>query len=172
MRKRRTISIAVGAISLAVTWFVFLRPPDEPKYQGRYLSEWVEAHRRSLQGAAQVAEFRRAIEAMGTNAVPCYLRWMRYDPQRWRIPLQQMLPRWISTNRTVRDWLVEKPSWRAIFADHGFQALGSNAVIALPELAAMMQDSNNPTAALRASAALKYLTEPAKPHLLTNSPAN
>jgi hypothetical protein len=97
---------------------------------------------------------------------------MRYDPQRWRIPLQQMLPRWISTNRTVRDWLVEKPSWRAIFADHGFQALGSNAVIALPELAAMMQDSNNPTAALRASAALKYLTEPAKPHLLTNSPAN
>jgi hypothetical protein len=44
MRKRRFIWVGLGLIALATVWFAVLRPRDEPKYEGRYLSEWCEAY--------------------------------------------------------------------------------------------------------------------------------
>src|SRR6187455_1563361 len=41
MSKRRKVLVLLGVIALAVACFVTLRPVAEPKYQGRYLSEWM-----------------------------------------------------------------------------------------------------------------------------------
>jgi hypothetical protein len=172
MRRRRAIWIALAVIALAVMLFALLHQPDEPQYQGRYLSEWVETHKNSfvVPSLASVVGFprgedRRAIEGLGTNALPYYLRWLRYDPQKWRIPLQKKLPRWIGNNRNVSDWLVETPRWRLNFAGQAFQVLGSNAVSAIPELTAMMRDRRHPTTANAAINTLGFLGEPAIPVL-------
>jgi hypothetical protein len=172
MRKRRTIWVAVGAIALAVTWFAFPRPRNEPTYQSRYLSEWVRvysstqqelfnghssqpAHQEQLEGA------QRAIWAIGTNALPCFLKWMRYETPEWRVTFRLNLPRWARY-----DWLEEGPAERqAREAFLGMCLLGTNAADAIPELKAMMRDPTRPQTAYKAIRALGHTGEQAIPVL-------
>jgi len=86
MRKRRKVLVVLGLIAVAVVCFVTLQPPDEPNYQGRYLSEWMAAYEAaanrldssannpSSPALAELKEAESAVRAIGTNALPCFIQ--------------------------------------------------------------------------------------------------
>ena len=75
-RRKRVILLACGVLALGLLWQV-LRD-REPSYQGRTLSEWVEQV-----GPAYLwndsDEEVKAVRAIGTNAIPTILKWIRYE---------------------------------------------------------------------------------------------
>src|SRR3954471_2210964 len=76
MRSRKIIlgilALAVCGVLLAV---VFWPEKPEPIYKGRKLSEWiVNANFTTWSG-----ERALALQTIGTNGIPCYLRWIQYE---------------------------------------------------------------------------------------------
>src|SRR3954470_2220052 len=106
------LAVVVCGVLLAVAFWPEKEMP-EPVYKGKKLSEWLE------QSAAQVALPMRfptgtprgknftqaffpgqgsteALDRIGTNAIPCYLHWISYEPSL----LQKM-----KTYLTAKGWL-------------------------------------------------------------------
>lgn len=160
MRKKRFIWAGIALLALATVWFAFLRPRDEPKYQGRYLSEWVQIYNVGRESE----HAQRAQEAIGTNALPYFLRWMHYNQPGWKATLDQKLPGWIRYSPEVDRWLYAA-DYRAEDSLAGLYLLGTNAVSAIPELEAMMKDRTNASAARRAVRSFAFLGEQALPVL-------
>jgi hypothetical protein len=161
VRKKRFIRVAVGLVSLALVWFAFLRPLDEPKYQGRYLSEWLVI----CYHGTNRAEGVRAVQAIGTNALPCFLEWIRYAPSRWQTVVRYKLPSWLEKNRMVGRGLGDRGVRSGYYASLGIGLLGSNAVSAIPELELMMKDRTFSPRVSAAIVALGGIGEPAIPAL-------
>jgi len=171
VRKKRFLWIAVGLVALVAVWFAFLRPRDEPKYQGRYLSEWLDAYRLSFPSVGRISDgtdfqaAESALRAIGTNALPCYLKWIRYAPPAWQKGLRERLPSWIRDNRLVGDWLGNAAEQRARYSYLGFTFLGTNAASAIPDLEVIMKDRTKPKTSLEPIRALSFIGEPALPAL-------
>lgn len=161
MSKRDKALVILGVIVLAVVCFAMLQRPNEPKYQGRYLSEWMAMYSR---GGEQVVKAKRAIQAIGTNALPCYVRWIRYEPVEWRTSLYEKRPSWMPGKAMVERWLVG-PDLRAGYAVSGIWFLETNAASAIPDLTMIMRDGTKPRAAGNASIALAGIGEHAIPAL-------
>jgi hypothetical protein len=140
------------------------RPTNEPQYQGRYLSEWCTD---TVFPGAQFDEPTEALRAIGTNGLPCYLKWMRYEPSAWKLKLRSKLPRWAKTNQMISEWFGQSAAVRAYYSVCGFQLLGSNAVSAIPELTTMIGNSSHPETAQRAMRALSMIGEEAIPAFRT-----
>jgi hypothetical protein len=158
MRQRWKFLIILALMALTALCYFLLRPVNEPKFQGRYLSEWFQEEDLILPDLESAApEAVQAIRAIGTNALPNYLQWLQYEPSQWRTTLRSKLPRWAIKNQTVSNWLDDPASWRAMYAYRGIEILGTNAIGALPELTAMLNNSNRPWTAQRAMGALGFL---------------
>src|SRR5262245_367846 len=73
--KRRRVVIVVAAVVVAAVMAAVLWPKErEPEYQGKKLSEWINVGSR---------EGPEAVQAIGTNALPCLVRWISYHEPRW-----------------------------------------------------------------------------------------
>jgi hypothetical protein len=131
------IWMAMAAVALALTWCAFLRPRAEPKYQGRYLSQWL-----ALYDHAGDTTAAHAVQVIGTNALPYFIEWMRYQPTARTLSSYDNLPAWLQENRTVRSFLFVQAQ-HAHYAVSGFRILGTNAAPAIPELTALMSDPKN-----------------------------
>jgi hypothetical protein len=155
MRKRKKVLVILGLIVLAAVLFVMLKSPDEPEYQGRYLSEWIEALPKQ--------EAERAVQAIGTNGIPYYFEWMHRKSPRWRMSFVGRLPRWIQSQRIVFQWRSDSAGRkRASDSLEAFRILGPNAASAVPELKSMLGD---PEAADRVIKALVHIGEDGIPAL-------
>lgn len=157
-KRRRVFTLLALAVLLTVAYFV-LKPIDEPKYQGRSLSEWLAIYRSDvyLQQTPEFEEARQAVLNIGTNALPYLLKWIRYEPPAWRETLRRNLPSRIWDNDTFQKWIKGPTGERASHANAAFGILGTNALAALPELEALMKDNAAPRTASRAMSALASL---------------
>src|SRR5215467_6522715 len=68
------ISLALATL-LGALVFAFTTT-SEPTYQGRSLSYWLAPPR--------TARTETAVKAIGTNAIPFLIRWIKYEPPPWR----------------------------------------------------------------------------------------
>jgi hypothetical protein len=139
---------AIGALVFTLT------RPTEPSYKGHNLSYW-------LQIADSNDEAVAAINAIGTNAIPVLLRWMTYEPPRWRKSLAKVAYKFKQDDKMF-DYLFGTERHKAML---GFALLGTNAASALPALVTLMKDTTNPPRAAVATHALAYLGQPALPYL-------
>lgn len=87
-RKRVFISIAaVGLMAvLGMWWLLMERANTEPSHNGQPLSHWVEQIQPDSSAGAYMpfrftAESEAAIRAIGTNAIPTLLRWIKRPEQ-------------------------------------------------------------------------------------------
>src|SRR5689334_3215921 len=82
MRKRITLFVllACGILGVGLLPALFQKP--EPSYGGYRLSQWVIG----LNGECSVVQ-ATALDAIGTNAVPFLLEWLRYDTPKWKAVL-------------------------------------------------------------------------------------
>ena len=83
MWKPRTFLLFLGALVLLGLLIFVLVKPNEPSYAGHTLSYWLNAPA----SAEQPDEAVRAIQAIGTNAIPTLLRWINYEPTPWKMKL-------------------------------------------------------------------------------------
>src|SRR3954464_8663569 len=77
MTPRRKMEIAILALVACGVLAIVLWPePPEPVFNGRKLSQWVVD---SMPGQRS-ALAAQAIDTIGTNGIPYYLKWIRYQP--------------------------------------------------------------------------------------------
>jgi hypothetical protein len=146
MGKRAYIVLAVLAVALVGVFVWRVRQPREPVYEGKPLSEWLKAYespeymyaryatdanRRAFLGAAARGKADEAVRHAGTNAIPTLLRLLRAKDSALKVKLTDLLHRQHFIK--VRPFSFSADEWQfAAFC--GFQALGTNAQAAVPEL--------------------------------------
>ena len=72
-KRRKRLAIVLLTVIAGVVAYVLLKPKDEPKYQGRYLSDWLEEYRDSRYSDGDAAI---AVRNIGTNALPYLVKWL------------------------------------------------------------------------------------------------
>ena len=147
--------MVAAAINLALAVTALSWPSNsEPSYKGKKLSEWLGLHShwrfsewvdvKKADVVASNVEIRReaqvveAVQAIGTNAFPCLLRWISYETPWWRtwaVRGSAKLPSTVQRSRFCR-WLCDDSDAekRADLAVEGFYILGPEALPAVKEL--------------------------------------
>lgn len=199
MRKPIAVAVLIFALATAGLLVIFSRD-NEPRYEGRSLSEWLalqpmpadleavtapsKAERIAAVRArdARIIAFRAekdfAVRAIGTNALPWLLQWMRYELPPWRQQLLKLATRPVE-GKTLdegkivygQSLILGKAARLAELADLAFIILNTNAAPAIPELETMMKDNQKPDKGLRAIYALAAIGVPAV-QVLTNALAD
>ncbi len=188
MKRRRVILAAVIACFAIAVLIGALRQSaeKEPSYNGKRLSEWIVLARRStgyysspLRVGAYDAkgwtDSRDAVLHIGTNALPCLLRWLPYRDARWKTDLfnlarkmpasalQSFLVRKLDPNRH------ERPDNVALT---GLVVLGENAGPAVPDLTRLMNNLNDQDTSMKAMLCLACMGEAGQPALRESAALN
>lgn len=150
-QKRRKIIIAVLLCAVLAPVGAFLLRDNQPRYEGKQLSEWVTLYS-GTQGRYPPPDEKQkageAIRTIGTNTLPWLLTWLDYEPAAWKLKLgaaSQKLPGWIGQSRPFI-WLLSSGDAGAMAenARDAFGALGPVASPAIPELARRIRLTNSP----------------------------
>jgi hypothetical protein len=148
-RRKRRVGIIALSVIFGFAAACFWVAEKEPSYHGKKLSDWVDD--------SNNPEAEAAFRAMGTNAIPILLKWIRMNRPEWRIKLEgslQRVPlvgRWGEHDGNHRRWLQ-------LNAPYGFKKLGPIASPAMPELVRLfINDTNSSNAGESAGEALAYL---------------
>ena len=168
MTKKRKVWICLaclagGFIIGALGTFWAFWPEKEPQYKGVSLSQWLEVHmpynvRTQSKAESEAAEI--AVQYIGTNAIPYFLKWIRYEPTHFRGNLagHPDCPAFLS------EWLLH-PCNKSDHAVEGFKILGTNAASAIPELTRLM-NKNKMFSSRQAIEALSHLGKDAAPPII------
>ena len=166
MRRPTIIPLCIIALGGAIGFVLSCLGPQEPIWQGRPLSQWLTEcksdHPRDLSESAQ-----KAIQAMGTNALPHLLRMVAWKES----SAKRRLRAWFGRGSVVRRWIPTRPREQERGAA-GFEALGKVAAPAVPQLIQLLGD--DVITSYHAALALSAIGSPAIPALvqtLTNESA-
>jgi len=149
MRKWLCITLAVLVIASAVILLFGEAHFDEPVYQGRKLSSWLDDYQIERNGAdpaawawadAEDAKVDEIIRKVGTNAIPALLRTIELRDS----PISK-LRFWIYHNGYHEFKERPVPAWaRSFEAAMAFRALGADAKDAVPRLIEMYRRQSFP----------------------------
>jgi hypothetical protein len=143
-RAWRGVGILVGLLAMLTVMLAFLAG-REPRYQGRSLSSWLVNLDPAKPESVRV-EARLAVQQIGTDALPTLKRWtlaaernggIRVRVAGWLFRLSGGRINWIPTDRRE-------------LATRGYEALGTRAEPAAPELIALLRDEASRDQAARA----------------------
>ncbi|HXT41830.1 MAG TPA: HEAT repeat domain-containing protein [Candidatus Angelobacter sp.] len=167
-RYQRATLVAIGVIALVFLLAILLRP-REPAYQGKRLSQWME----DFDGDQETEDRAMvAVKAIGTNAVPFLLDVIRAKEPVWEPKLVWLEWKLMGLSGHREPWPGNTPTFkhqmRAIMA---FQALGSSAEVAIPELTVLLQAEDTAGHAALALASIGSNAVPSLATALTNSNA-
>jgi hypothetical protein len=153
VKKTWRIVLALAAMVLV---FTLWPAPKEPESQGKRLSQWLFqwCYPRSQSACAEAAN---ALAQIGTNAVPCLLEWIQYQPGYWRMRMDAVRLRLSpklrssgSVSQAFKDW----KEFKAASASEGFRILGQSAAAAVPDLTLIAKNSLSWEVSIRAMQAL------------------
>jgi hypothetical protein len=138
--------IGSAALTVLTLIFVLVWPgQQEPGYQGKKLSEWLEIARNpEFDHSRQQADAEAAVRSIGTNALPLLLKWVNYAPARSQVMSQ--LQEWKLLRHLRYLQLPLRPTKRDekqfTVAIKGFEILGPLAGPAAPRLRKIAADGN------------------------------
>jgi hypothetical protein len=147
--KRRHL-FAVGFILLMGGMFVYQTArTKEPRYQGRTLTQWLAEKPKtqnpfSTRPRPLTPDARRAVMAMGTNAIPVLLEMARATDSGLRTWVNSHLSR-----QRIIEFRFRSAAEQRAMAFTGFEILGEAAEAAAPALASLLKE---PDVALRYTA--------------------
>ena len=155
MKRRRVIILAGAVVVLGVCLAKVWPRDDGPEYNGRKLSEWM-----NVVANHPYEEYEEAVEsvrAIGGKGTAYFLKWLQYEPPKWRGILQDLVNRLPSRPlRTVlpavnrRENLANTATWALI----EIEPEDSKSVVA--ELERLSRDLKRPVTAHRAKLILAY----------------
>src|SRR5215471_6754489 len=174
LRQSLTIVGCLAATTLAIVVTITIVRQREPLYQNRSLSQWLSTFSDSPHENRSSPEFIQATEAIrqiGPEAIPYLLA--RFKPQRKVSKVRdfigghmlRMHPRTIFVPLGIRILDVERNQLGGQ-AVVGFQALGTNAASAIPQLFRLAVDQTDESAHIWAIRALGSVGPKAIPELL------
>jgi hypothetical protein len=130
MRRRKTILGILALVVCGVLAVVFWPEKPEPVYKGKRLSEWVVDFGSNQPNA--LAEAVEAIETLGTNGIPYYLKWIRCQPSFLKSVQSRLVAR--SCNLLNLSAPKDNKLLRAWGAYVALAQLGERAEPAIPQL--------------------------------------
>jgi hypothetical protein len=162
---------------------VFWPGEREPEYQGKRLSEWLSVAGRNLGGAdlaivgethnfdaiksVSAMEAVRAVHSIGSNGLPCFVRWIAHEPSGWRdkmLTAYEKLPGQLQS-KTVEEWIYGTSEKRRNLAILGFEILGRDAAPAVPGLVKLVEGSKSQRCRYDALLCLRMIGAAARPAL-------
>jgi hypothetical protein len=162
-------SLAVLGMALALIAFLAHRlSTREPSYNGHPLSYWVSVLGNSVVGASSNTELEQATNAIvhiGVAATPFLVKWIQFDPPRWKRTLASGLARTRFAPAKKLAHRLTDPIPR-FGTDLAFAILGPRAMPAFDDLCRLMNDTNRPNMAILAARALACIGTNALPMLL------
>ncbi|HEX5219439.1 MAG TPA: HEAT repeat domain-containing protein [Verrucomicrobiae bacterium] len=139
-RKRLALCLVVATTAIVLVTVSFSSPVPDPLYEGKKLSEWMDAL-----AAQKPSRFDEAVRALGTNALPCVVRNLAWNDSRLRQKygdLRAKLP------QTIQNLLPKpKPLLQRVHGANTFHYIGTNS---LPAAIALLR---HPSSTVRESAA-------------------
>ena len=168
VRKRRILLLFLGCAILATALSLALTQEQQPTARGHPLSYWVERDygwSYHLTTPAEREEATLAIRELGTNALPLLLKWMEYEPSRWKLTVLEIasrLPTWVPGRKLLS---ADAADVRAKATPQVFRTLGATAAPAVPELEARAQDTRSKTTSRYAFISLCNIGSPAVPSI-------
>ena len=132
-KKALLIVFGIGTVALLLT--ALLRP-NEPVYQGKRLSEWLEQLARVPYPERGSETATKAIRELGTNAVPCLVRVLQDRDSK----IEAKFIEWIRKQSAIKVSFLLASERRAAACD-ALWILGSNAKDAIPEIGALFNDN-------------------------------
>jgi hypothetical protein len=184
MRRRKVIFGILAVVVCGVLAAVFWPEKPEPVYKGKKLSEWVLLFSSSGRPPLQMLLFpmsepERAINAIGTNAIPFYLEWLDYKPSLFRRLSFQLAEKgkvWLPFTNYRDDFRVR----RSVGAYAALISLDEKAAPAIPRLLSYATTfgrgpkwlPNNPEAAVYALSMIGRPAVPAIVSMMTNENVN
>jgi len=142
----------------------------EPEYNGKKLSEWLRAYSLGYSNEDEKKIYEReqfaaadAIQHMGTNALPCLVRWIAHEPPAWKQKIGTFAAR--IPSRQIRQWYFEN-DYYGFCAVKAFEVLGTNASPAVAQLEKILNRSGRGWSQEWAMDALSYIGKDAFPALL------
>ena len=154
--------LLAGLLIPGVTLIVVAFRAKEPTYRGHSLSYWVDNRKEFLKTqpySSETDEFAIALRAIGTNAIPWLLAWIRCEPNPVPMDIVRRV-RWSYWSTPLGHFIMYGSGFRNSRAENAllaFEALGTNAAAAVPDLTSMMKDSSHPLTSTRATMALGNL---------------
>lgn len=142
---------------------------EETSYNGRLLSEWL-GDMEEPQLWTRGSPTEKAVQGMGTNAIPTLLTWISYEPSAEELSREsrEHVGHWHSITNLNR-----YPAQRAERAGSAFGYLGAVARSTIPELTRLARTASNFQRARDLAGALASIGPEAVPSLIslaTNSP--
>jgi len=128
------LACAIGLVA------AFLCRDREPSYKGQSLTEWLLiAKGRYSRGHSRdaVEESYEAVRHIGTNALPCLVKWLAHVRPAWKTKLygQLLQSRYgFLRGKFIGGFFFTRADERVIAAQLGFEILGEEAKPAIPEL--------------------------------------
>jgi hypothetical protein len=174
VRKKRVILCLIGAALALIALLAYNPTSGEPSYEGHPLSYWV-AILGSSPPRSDEEKAKNAIDHIGAAALPFLVKWIQYNPPRWKRTVAYTLAR---TPLPLAHKLANRMIGpRLVIGTHfAFAALGPRAMPAFDDLRHLMNDTNRPNTTTEAARALSCFGTNALPALLavitnTNHPA-
>src|SRR3954463_8288524 len=158
MNRRKAIIAVPALASCVVLAVVFWPEKPEPVYKGKKLSEWVIIGVGINRG--NLGEKIQAIKAIGTNGIPFYQEWIRYDPGLLNLGYHKLAQQGRRFLR-LRSFPQDERSTRAVGALTALAVLGEEAEAAIPQLVSCVTEGIVVDSSQRskASFAMQILTE-------------
>jgi hypothetical protein len=173
MRKKRVLLIClIGAALAVIAVLVSNSHYGEPPYGGHPLNYWVlrlGTEPVGPQGQEEMEQAQKAIDHIGVAALPFLVKWVQYDPPRWRVKLAASVTRSrFPFIRKLSDPIMNRRAARLANGTVGaFAVLRTRAMPALGELCHLMYQTNTPITSHFALFGLIQLGTNALPALLT-----
>lgn len=143
VRRHWKVVLVLGCLAATAALVAVLTHKAEPRYQGHTLSHWLAAS--GAPSERERTEARAAITQIGSNAIPCLLRFISYTPSPWKkhsmtaFRKLQSLP--FALDLIPRALIIDERELRAAYAEDAFRLLGNAAVSATPQLKGIAFDS-------------------------------
>jgi hypothetical protein len=170
VRRKRVIIVLAACVLVGIGVVAFWPAEREPEYNGKKLSEWLRAYSLDYSNDAEKKIYEReqlaaadAIQHIGTNALPCLVRWIAYEPPVWKEKIGSFVVK--IPSRTIARWYMESDRLGS-GAVRGFEVLGLRAATALPELENVIKTSHRQFNQALAIAAMGHIGKDAFPYLL------
>jgi hypothetical protein len=165
MRKKQVLLLCAVCPLVAILVLLAHKPaPSEPSYDGHPLSYWVEMLGEPFRSAGpdpppQYQEATKAIDHIGVSALPFLMKWIQYEPPRWRRTLANSLNgnRFPPVRQLSGLFFDPRARQLSVGAYKAFDALRTRAMPAFDDLCRFTNDTNRPSVAFKAAIALGYL---------------
>jgi hypothetical protein len=162
MRRKPLILLGIATLLVSLAVFLLLGHDHEPVCQGQPLRVWMARYAEANQvnpASADTASAATALRTMREDAMPFLLQWIRCERKPQHAKAQAFLDALPYSRRLP--FGTRHAEERAFGAERAFLALGPQASNAVPALLQLLADTNAPDTALRATAALNHIGEPA-----------